>query len=83
MNPVTLIYPQQGGNELTEAKRELPCPRQPHSDVLQQTLRDLDRAFQNWWAGRGRPVLASGAAAAASVCGSSRAAERARLPFAG
>src|SRR4051812_21832540 len=54
MNRVTLTYNHQGGHELTDAKRELPWLSEPHSDVLQQTLRDLDRAFQNWWAGRAR-----------------------------
>ena len=33
-------------------KREFPWLRQTHSQVLQQGLVDLDRAFQNFFAGR-------------------------------
>jgi putative transposase len=40
--------------ELTDAKRALPWLREPASDVLQQTLRDLDRAYVNFFAGRAR-----------------------------
>jgi putative transposase len=41
----SLRYESQGGDELATAKREHPWLREPHSDVLQQALRDLDRAF--------------------------------------
>jgi putative transposase len=40
--------------ELTDAKRAMPWLRDPASDVLQQTLRDLDRAYTNFFAGRAR-----------------------------
>lgn len=35
--------------ELTEAKRAFPWLAEPHSDVLQQALRDLDRAFATFF----------------------------------
>jgi putative transposase len=40
--------------ELAELKRAFPWLSEPHSDVCQQLLRDLDRAHRNWWAGRAR-----------------------------
>ena len=49
---VSLGYNQQGADELTEAKRALPWLAEPHCDVLQQALRDLDRAYRNFFAGR-------------------------------
>jgi putative transposase len=52
MNRTSLRYESQGGAELSEAKRANPWLSEPHADVLQQTLRDLDRAHRNWWAGR-------------------------------
>ena len=51
MNGTTLRYESQGGAELTEAKREHPWLREPHADVLQQALRDLDRAFLRFFHG--------------------------------
>ncbi len=49
----SLSYNDQGANQLTEAKRALPWLAEPHSDVLQQSLRDLDCAYRNFFAGRG------------------------------
>lgn len=49
---VSLGYNAQGARELTEAKRALPWLAEPHSDVLQQALRDLDRAYRNFFRGR-------------------------------
>jgi putative transposase len=37
--------------ELSELKRAVSWLREPHSDVLQQALRDLDRAFQRFFRG--------------------------------
>ena len=48
----SLSYNDQGANQLTEAKRALPWLAEPHSDVLQQSLRDLDCAYRNFFAGR-------------------------------
>ena len=48
----TLRYEDQGGTDLSEAKHALPWLAEAHSDVLQQSLRDLDRAFNNFFAGR-------------------------------
>lgn len=47
----SLTYLAQGGAELTEAKRVCKWLSEPHSDVLQQALRDLDRAFARFFAG--------------------------------
>jgi putative transposase len=52
MSRTGLRYESQGGAELSEAKRAHPWLCEPHSDVLQQTLRDLDRAHRDWLAGR-------------------------------
>ncbi len=49
---VSLRYNDQGGADLTEAKREFLWLAEPHSDVLQQALRDLDRAYRNFFEGR-------------------------------
>lgn len=49
---VSLGYNQQGAGELTDAKAALPWLAEPHSDVLQQALRDLDRAYRNFFDGR-------------------------------
>ena len=49
---VSLGYNQQGARELTEAKAALPWLAEPHCDVLQQALRDLDRAYRNFFEGR-------------------------------
>lgn len=51
MNRTSLRYPAQSA-DLTEAKNEIPWLTEPHSDVLQQTLHDLDRAFESFFAGR-------------------------------
>jgi putative transposase len=51
MNRVTLRYWSQGGTGLSEAKRALPWLAEPHSDVCQQALRDLDRAFARFFRG--------------------------------
>lgn len=40
--------------ELLELKRTYPWLAEPHSDVLQQALRDLDRSFTAFFAGRAR-----------------------------
>ncbi len=48
----SLSYNDQSANQLTEAKRALPWLAEPHSDVLQQSLRDLDCAYRNFFAGR-------------------------------
>jgi putative transposase len=40
--------------ELSEAKREHPWLCEPHSDVLQQALRDLDRALVRFFRGQAR-----------------------------
>ncbi|MGI8730247.1 MAG: RNA-guided endonuclease InsQ/TnpB family protein [Solirubrobacteraceae bacterium] len=52
---VSLSYNDQGATELTEAKQALPWLAEPHSDVLQQALRDLDRAYRNFFNGAGFP----------------------------
>ncbi len=49
---MSLSYNDQGANQLTDAKRALPWLAEPHSDVLQQSLRDLDLAYRNFFAGR-------------------------------
>lgn len=49
---VSLGYNDQGARELTEAKHALPYLAEPHCDVLQQALRDLDRAYRNFFEGR-------------------------------
>lgn len=49
---VSLGYNQQGARDLTEAKQSLPWLAEPHCDVLQQSLRDLDRAYRNFFEGR-------------------------------
>jgi putative transposase len=49
---VSLDYNDQGATELTEAKQALPWLAEPHSDVLQQALRDLDQAYRNFFEGR-------------------------------
>lgn len=54
MRKITLRYTAQGGTELTEAKRALPWLREPHADVLQQALRDLDRAFVRFFRSQAR-----------------------------
>jgi putative transposase len=51
MNRTSLRFAAQSA-ELTEAKTTLPWLKEPHSDVLQQTLWDLDRAFESFFAGR-------------------------------
>jgi putative transposase len=51
MNWASLSYADQGGVQLTEAKRAMPWLGEPHADVLQQALRDLDRAFARFFAG--------------------------------
>ncbi len=48
---VSLGYNQQGAG-LGELKTALPWLAEPHSDVLQQSLRDLDCAYRNFFAGR-------------------------------
>ncbi|MGH2900235.1 MAG: RNA-guided endonuclease InsQ/TnpB family protein [Solirubrobacteraceae bacterium] len=48
---VSLGYNQQGAG-LDDLKRALPWLVEPHSDVLQQALRDLDRAYRNFYEGR-------------------------------
>jgi IS605 OrfB family transposase len=48
---VSLGYNQQGAG-LGDLKRALPWLAEPHSDVLQQALRDLDRAYRNFFDGR-------------------------------
>lgn len=48
---VSLGYNDQGAG-LGDLKAELPWLAEPHSDVLQQTLRDLDGAYRNFFAGR-------------------------------
>ena len=48
---VSLGYNQQGAG-LDDLKAALPWLAEPHSDVLQQALRDLDRAYRNFFAGR-------------------------------
>ena len=53
---VSLGYSDQGARQLTDAKRALPWLAEPHCDVLQQALRDLDRAHRNFLEGRaGQP----------------------------
>lgn len=54
MGRATLRYEAQGGHELSAAKREHVWLAEPHSDVLQQTLRDLDRAFLRFFSGQAR-----------------------------
>ncbi|MGH2983173.1 MAG: RNA-guided endonuclease InsQ/TnpB family protein [Solirubrobacterales bacterium] len=54
MNGVGLRYESQGGTELSAAKREHHWLAEPHSDVLQQALRDLDRAFTRFFVGGAR-----------------------------
>jgi putative transposase len=49
---ISLGYNQQGARELTEAKAALAWLAEPHCNVLQQALRDLDRAYRNFFAGR-------------------------------
>ncbi|HVS28566.1 MAG TPA: transposase [Solirubrobacteraceae bacterium] len=49
----SLGYNQQGTG-LDDLKRALPWLAEPHSDVLQQALRDLDRAYRNFFEGRAR-----------------------------
>jgi putative transposase len=48
---VSLGYNQQGVG-LGELKEALPWLAEPHSDVLQQALRNLDRAYRNFFEGR-------------------------------
>ncbi len=48
---VSLGYNQQGVG-LGDLKTALPWLSEPHSDVLQQSLRDLDLAYRNFFAGR-------------------------------
>ncbi|MCA1570979.1 MAG: transposase [Chloroflexi bacterium] len=48
---ISLSYNQQGTG-LDDLKRALPWLAEPHSDVLQQALRDLDRAYRNFYEGR-------------------------------
>lgn len=50
---VSLGYNQQGAG-LDDLKAELPYLAEPHCDVLQQALRDLDRAYRNFFEGRAR-----------------------------
>ncbi|HVS29041.1 MAG TPA: transposase [Solirubrobacteraceae bacterium] len=50
---VSLGYGKQGVG-LGDLKRAVPWLAEPHSDVLQQALRDLDRAYRNFFAGRAR-----------------------------
>jgi putative transposase len=54
MNGANVRYESQGGAELTAAKREHPWLAEPHADVLQQALRDLDRAFARFFSGEAR-----------------------------
>jgi putative transposase len=54
MGRVSLRYGDQGAAQLTEAKRAHPWLREPHADVLQQALRDLDRAFWRFFNGETR-----------------------------
>jgi len=54
MAGVSLRYESQGGAGLTEAKRAHPWLGEPHADVLQQALRDLDRAFVRFFRGESR-----------------------------
>jgi len=54
MNAATVRYESQSGAELTDAKREHAWLREPHADVLQQALRDLDRAFERFFRGEAR-----------------------------
>jgi putative transposase len=49
-----LRYESQGGRELSDAKRAHPWLAEPHSDVLQQALRDLDHAFVRFFRGEAR-----------------------------
>lgn len=49
MNRASLRYESQGGASLSEAKRALPWLVEPHSDVCQQSLRDLDVAFTRFF----------------------------------
>lgn len=55
MSRASLRYESQGGIELADAKRCHPWLAEPHADVLQQTLRDLDRAYRNFFEGRAAP----------------------------
>lgn len=48
---VSLAYNAQGSG-LNDLKAALPWLAEPHSDVLQQALRDLDRAYRNFFEGR-------------------------------
>lgn len=48
---VSLGYNDQGKG-LADLKAALPWLAEPHSDVLQQALRDLDRAYSGFFAGR-------------------------------
>jgi putative transposase len=48
---VSLGYNQQGTG-LGDLKAAIPWLAEPHSDVLQQALRDLDRAYRNFFEGR-------------------------------
>ncbi len=48
---VSLGYNQQGVG-LGDLKTALPWLAEPHSDVLQQSLRDLNLAYRNFFAGR-------------------------------
>lgn len=50
---VSLRYNQQGVG-LGELKAVIPWLAEPHADVLQQALRDLDRAYRNFFEGRAR-----------------------------
>ncbi len=52
---VSLRYNDQGASDLTDAKRAFPWLADPHCDVLQQALRDLDRAYVNFFEGRAGP----------------------------
>lgn len=48
---VSLGYSQQSTG-LDDLKRALPWLAEPHSDVLQQALHDLDRGYRNFFEGR-------------------------------
>jgi putative transposase len=48
---VSLSYSDQAGAQLTEAKRAFRWLREPHADVLQQALKDLDTAYTRFLTG--------------------------------
>jgi len=54
MGRASLRYPDQAGAQLTQAKRAYFWLREPHADVPQQALRDLDRAFMRFFRGEAR-----------------------------